>query len=64
MTPPPVRWPHGRRFAFTVFDDPDAQTVESGRPVYALLADLGIGLFPSYRDGSHVYVDVEGVRYV
>ena len=34
-------WPDGRRFAFTVFDDPDAQTLETGGPVYALLADLG-----------------------
>ena len=41
MRPSPVRWPDGRRFAFTVFDDPDAQTLASGRPVYALLADLG-----------------------
>jgi putrescine oxidase len=26
----------------------------------ALLAELGIELFPSFRDGSHVYVDVSG----
>src|SRR5262245_15351161 len=36
-----VEWPAGRRFAFTVFDDPDAQSLEAGREVYALLADLG-----------------------
>jgi hypothetical protein len=36
-----IAWPDGKRFAFTVFDDPDAQTLESGRPVYDLLADLG-----------------------
>ena len=34
-------WPGGKRFAFTVFDDPDAQTLETGREVYALLTDLG-----------------------
>ena len=36
-----VAWPEGKRFAFTVFDDPDAQTLETGRPVYELLAELG-----------------------
>lgn len=34
-------WPEGKAFAFTVFDDPDAQTLDVGREVYALLADLG-----------------------
>ncbi len=37
----PVPWPDGRRFAFTIFDDPDAQTVEAGKRVYGLLGDLG-----------------------
>lgn len=36
-----LRWPEGHRFAFTIFDDPDSQTLEEGREVYALLADLG-----------------------
>ncbi|HXE81305.1 MAG TPA: hypothetical protein VNK41_11170 [Vicinamibacterales bacterium] len=36
------RWPAGRDFAFTVVDDPDAQTLEQGREVYALLDDLGL----------------------
>ena len=36
-----VQWPDGKAFAFTVFDDPDSQTLEAGREVYALLADLG-----------------------
>jgi hypothetical protein len=36
-----MEWPGGKRFAFTVFDDPDAQTVEDGKRVYSLLADLG-----------------------
>jgi hypothetical protein len=38
---PRISWPDGKAFAFTVFDDPDSQTLENGRPVYALLADLG-----------------------
>lgn len=37
----PVRWPEGARFAFTVFDDPDGQTLETSRLVYQFLADLG-----------------------
>jgi hypothetical protein len=36
-----VEWPNGKRFAFTVFDDPDAQTVENGKPVYDFLTDCG-----------------------
>ena len=38
---PPIDWPDGKRFAFTVFDDPDAQSLPVGREVYAFLADLG-----------------------
>lgn len=37
----PITWPDGKRFAFTIFDDPDAQTLEEGREVYAMLRDLG-----------------------
>src|SRR5712671_3596171 len=36
-----IAWPEGRRFAFTIFDDPDGQTVEMGKRVYGLLAELG-----------------------
>jgi hypothetical protein len=36
-----IEWPEGKAFAFTVFDDPDSQTLESGREVYSLLTDLG-----------------------
>jgi len=39
--PPQVQWPDGKTFAFTIFDDPDSQTLAAGREVYALLADLG-----------------------
>jgi hypothetical protein len=37
----PVTWPDGKHFAFTIFDDPDGQTLEASRLVYAFLADLG-----------------------
>lgn len=37
----PVAWPGSRRFAFTVFDDPDGQTLETSRLVYDLLRDIG-----------------------
>lgn len=37
-----MKWPEGKRFAFTVFDDTDRGTVENLRPVYDLLARLGL----------------------
>jgi hypothetical protein len=46
---PPV-WPDGRRFAFTIFDDPDGQSLETTKLVYSFLGDLGfrttIGVWP------------------
>jgi hypothetical protein len=39
--PPRIEWPGRKAFAFTIFDDPDAQTRDTGRRVYAFLADLG-----------------------
>lgn len=39
--PNPPRWPDGKAFAFTIFDDPDGQTLPMAREVYALLNDLG-----------------------
>jgi hypothetical protein len=45
-----VPWPEGKRFAFSVFDDPDYQTTEGLCAVYGLLRDLGfrttIGVWP------------------
>jgi hypothetical protein len=45
-----IEWPNGRKFAFTVFDDPDAQSFETTQKVYTFLADLGfrttIGVWP------------------
>ena len=37
---PAIRWPEGKQFAFTVFDDPDGCSKESRR-IYHFLADLG-----------------------
>ena len=37
-----ITWPEGKRFAFTIFDDPDSQTLEAGREVYAFLRDCGL----------------------
>ena len=34
-------WPEGKTFAFTVFDDPDAQSCEAGKRLYGFLGDLG-----------------------
>ena len=45
-----IAWPEERQFAFTVFDDPDAQTLDGCRTVYDFLAGLGfrttIGVWP------------------
>lgn len=38
---PRIIWPDGRRFAFTIFDDPDLQSGRDGVLVYDFLADLG-----------------------
>jgi len=37
-----MRWPNGHRFAFTVVDDTDMATVANVKPVYDLLAGLGM----------------------
>jgi hypothetical protein len=39
---PHVEWPGGHRFAFTIFDDPDAQTPEASRAIYGFLEDIGL----------------------
>ena len=50
----PIRWPEGKRFAFSIFDDPDGQTLAHGREVYAFLQDLGFrttkGVWPIWGD--------------
>jgi len=37
-----MEWPEGKAFAFTIFDDPDSQTLEIGRRVYTFLRDAGL----------------------
>ena len=34
-------WPDGKRFAFTVFDDTDLETIDNGPRVYNLIGELG-----------------------
>jgi len=41
LTQQRIEWPGGRQFAFTVFDDPDGQTLPTSQLVYSFLADLG-----------------------
>jgi hypothetical protein len=38
-----IKWPAGRHFAFTIFDDTDLATVDNVGGVYSLLQDLGFG---------------------
>lgn len=51
VTMKPVGWPEGKRFAFTVFDDPDSQFLKDGKLIYDFMADLGFhttkGVWPS-----------------
>lgn len=37
-----IKWPDGKRFAFTVFDDTDNTTMQNGPRIYQLLYELGI----------------------
>src|SRR5581483_2133258 len=51
-----VTWPNGHQFAFTIVDDTDCATVENVKPVYDLLAQLGmkttktVWMFPGQGD--------------
>jgi hypothetical protein len=42
-----ISWPHGHKFAFTMIDDTDGATVEKVKPVYDLLASLGMRITKS-----------------
>ena len=39
---PKITWPGGKDFAFTIFDDPDYDTVENVEAIYSLLSDIGL----------------------
>lgn len=36
-----IKWPEGKDFAFTIFDDADLATIENTKPVYDLCQNLG-----------------------
>lgn len=38
---PPIQWPDGKDFAFSVFDDPDGQLLPVSERIYGFLGDLG-----------------------
>jgi len=38
---PKIEWPDGKEFAFTIFDDPDFDTVENVAAIYSFLGDIG-----------------------
>ena len=39
---PKIKWPDGKDFAFTIFDDPDLDTVENVAAIYSFLGGLGL----------------------
>jgi hypothetical protein len=66
---PAIQWPHGKKFAFTVFDDPDSQPLEESRIIYGFLRDLGfrttMGVWPlgPYRQGTSRSESCANPRY-
>jgi len=49
-----LRWPDGKRFAFSIFDDPDSQTLQDSTTIYEFLSDIGVrstvGVWPIAAD--------------
>ena len=39
---PTIKWPGGKSFAFTIFDDTDLSTVANTQAIYSFLYDLGL----------------------
>jgi len=37
-----IKWPDGKAFAFTIFDDPDFDTAENVAAIYSFLSDMGL----------------------
>src|SRR5688500_15732410 len=37
-----MKWPDGKRFAFTIVDDTDGATLANVKPIYDLLIELGL----------------------
>ena len=73
-TRPPIAFPDGKQFAFTIFDDTDVSTLEYIRPIYDLLEQLGFrttkSVWPlpyhghSDYEGSDTLADPEYASYV
>jgi hypothetical protein len=71
---PPVSFPNGKQFAFSIFDDTDVSTFEYIRPIYDLLEQLGYrttkSVWPLPYDGDSDYrgsdtlTDPEYANYV
>jgi hypothetical protein len=38
---PKIKWPDGKDFVFTIFDDPDLDTIKNVATIYSFLGDLG-----------------------
>ena len=57
---PQIKWPGGKDFAFTIFDDPDLQTVDNVGQVYSFLLDLGFlatkAVWPIRGNGTREWV--------
>jgi hypothetical protein len=64
------KFPDGRRFAFSIFDDTDLSTIENVGPVYHLLAELGMrttkSVWPlaSVHDGWHGGSSLQEAEYL
>jgi hypothetical protein len=71
---PPIAFPGGKPFAFTIFDDTDVATLEYIRPIYELLERLGFRTTktvwplpyagPSDYEGSDTLADPEYASYI
>jgi hypothetical protein len=68
---PDAPLPGRKRFASSIFDDPDSQMFEVGREVYALLRDLGFqttkAVWPTGEDREpfdHAITCAEDLAYV
>ncbi|MEO8000008.1 MAG: hypothetical protein ABI852_21325 [Gemmatimonadaceae bacterium] len=46
MTDRKIVWPDGKKFAFTIFEDPDKQSLEQSHEVYGFLSDTGFRTTP------------------
>ncbi len=65
-----VAWPHGHRFAFTIFDDTDWANVANVKPIYDLLVSIGMRttkstwLFAGGENPSNIGMTCEDPSYL